>query len=468
LQAHSSRRLSPEGEACDLTASSAVRRQRHETTGTHVRASRSALNGDIRLDTDVEMRPLSREESIREAVILSFCDPLSDQCLLLLDLSSREWRRLLDWLDISGLALYFLDRMMELQLCGLVPPAVIDRLQQNLLDNTKRTRGMIAESVAIQKEFQESCLSYATLKGFSLSPLSVPKPELRHQFDLDFLVAEENVSLARHILERRGYRLYAISGRSWEFKINEMPGVPLRDLYKDLPGRSVELHVEVPVRGRPSMLERKEERDFYGISMPVLSPIDLFLGQGLHAYKDICSEFSRAAHLLEFRRHVLARCNDNAFWNELRVVAEENPAASLGLGVVTQLITHVMGDFAPEAFTSWTVHRLPSSALFWVDLYGRHTVCKKFPGDKLYLLLQKELEFAGVPAKRSLQKALLPLRLPPPAVMASANEPLSRRIRRYLLQLDVFLSRLRFHVVEGLRYTRESRLWLQRMNRMVR
>ena len=45
--------------------------------------------------------------------------------------------------------------------------------------------------------------------------------------------------------------------------------------------------------------------------MPVLSPVDLFLGQGLHAYKHVCSEFSRVAHLLEFRRHVLARRDDH-------------------------------------------------------------------------------------------------------------------------------------------------------------
>jgi len=158
---------------------------------------------------------------MHETVLLTFCDPLPKQCSRLLNLSKKEWRKLLDWLDISGLALYFLDRMRELQLCNMLPPGVLTRLKQNLRDNVERTRGMIAESVALQQEFQKACLSYATLKGFSLCPSSVPKPELRHQFDLDFLIAEKNVFEARGILERRGYRLYAISGRSWEFKINE-------------------------------------------------------------------------------------------------------------------------------------------------------------------------------------------------------------------------------------------------------
>jgi hypothetical protein len=296
----------------------------------------------------------------------------------------------------------------------------------------------------------------------------VPRPELRHQFDLDFLVMEKSAPEARQVLELRGYRLCAISGRSWEFKINEIPGVSLKDLYKDSPGRSVELHIEADIPGAPSMLERKEEREFYGISMPVLSPVDLFLGQGLHVYKDICSEFSRTAHLLEFRRHVLARRHDDAFWNELRSVAAENPRASLGLGVVTQLITHVMGIFAPEALTSWTVERLPQPVLLWIQIYGRSAVFKTFPGNKRYLLLQRELEAAGVPIKRSLRRALLPLRLPPPVIRASANENLLLRIRRYRLQVKYILFRLRFHIVEGIRYSWESRRWQQKIKRGVR
>jgi hypothetical protein len=309
---------------------------------------------------------------------------------------------------------------------------------------------------------------YATLKGFSLCPGSVPKAELRHQFDLDFLVAEESAREARQILERRGYRLYAISGRSWEFKINERPVVSLIDLYKDSPGRAVELHVEANVPGCPGLLGRIERRDFYGIRVPVLSPVDLFLGQGLHVYKHVYSEFARAAHLLEFRRHVLLRRGDDAFWDGLRSIAEDNPRAVLGLGVVTQLITRAMGDFAPEALTSWTVHRLPRSARLWIDLYGRRVIFDRFPGSKLYLLLRNELESAGVPVKCFLAQSLLPRRLPPAVIRASARETLPARIGRYRLQLSFMLGRLRFHIVEGIRYTWESYRWRQKINRPIR
>jgi hypothetical protein len=419
------------------------------------------------LNTNLASNFLSREQLLREAVLLTFCDPLPEQCGRLEDLSESQWQKLLHWLDIGGLALYFLDRMAELQLCDMLPPGVLARLQGNLHDNIGRTRGMAAESVAIQQEFQGAGLLYAMLKGFSLCPESVPKAELRHQFDLDFLVAEESAREAQQILEHRGYRLYAISGRSWEFKINERPVASLNDLYKDSPGRAVELHIEASVPGHPGLLDRIEKRDFHGIRMPVLSPVDLFLGQGLHVYKHVYSEFARAAHLLEFRRHVLLRRDDDTFWDGLRSIAEENPRAVLGLGVVTQLITHVMGDFAPEALTSWTVHHLPRPARLWIDLYGRRVVFDHFPGSKLYLLLQNELESAGVPVKRSLGQALLPRRLPPAVIRASARETLPARIGRYRLQLSFMLSRLRFHIVEGVRYTWESYRWRQKIDRLI-
>lgn len=402
---------------------------------------------------------------MREAALLIFCEPFPAQCFRLQNLSGKEWRSLLRWLDISGLALYFLDRIVGLKLANWLPSTVLARLQENLADNTERTRGMIAELIAIQQEFQKARLSYANLKGLTLWPSSVPRPELRSQFDLDFLVAEESAPEARSILEQRGYRLYVVSGRSWEFKLNEKPGVSLKDLYKALPSHAVELHIESNVPGCSSPLERIESRNLHGCRMPVLSPIDLFLGQGLHAYKHVCSEFSRVAHLLEFRRHVLLRRDDPVFWSKLRSKGEEHLRASMGLGVVTLLITHVMGDFAPEALTDWTVGRLPRSARLWVETYGRRAVFGSIPGSKLYLLLQRELEAAGVPVKRSLRQILLPVRLPPPVIRAFPNETFAVRLSRYRMQLNFIFFRLRFHIVEGLRYARESHRWQRQIDR---
>src|SRR5271170_362294 len=161
---------------------------------------------------------LRKEQLMREAALGILCDASSNRRWQLQNLSEKEWWRLVRWLDISGLALYFPNRVLELELCEMLPSDILARLQQNLLDNSKRTRGMIAESVSIQQEFQKAGLSYAVLKGFSLWPCSVLKPELRSQFDLDFLIDEKSLPEARQILERKGYCLFDFSGRSWSFK----------------------------------------------------------------------------------------------------------------------------------------------------------------------------------------------------------------------------------------------------------
>lgn len=409
---------------------------------------------------------LSREQQTREAVLLCFSGPLPAQIEPLLQLAPREWKKLLLWLGVSGLALYFLDRLVHSGLSEALPKSVVEDLQQKTKDNAQRTRGMVDESVAIQLEFQEASLCYAVMKGISLSPSSVPRPELRHQFDLDYLMAEKDALKARLILERRGYRLYAIKGKEWGFRINETPNVSVKDLYKDLPYRSVELHLDTDASDQSSRLSRVQYRNMFGIRMPVLSPVDIFLGQALHAFKDLSNGFCRTAHLLEFYRHVLARYNDDEFWREIRDRAESDPKTCLKIGMVTYLITSSMGNFAPEALTSWTIDTLPFPACLWVDLYGRRVVFEKPPGSKLYLLLQKELEAAGVSASRPATKSLLPSRLPPAVIRAAEDETLSTTIARYRVQVRFLFSRLRFHLVEGLRYTAETYRWRRHRDRL--
>jgi len=83
----------------------------------------------------------------------------------LLGLSHKEWQNLLNRLDTSGLALYFFDRMRDLSLLEIL--ASFARLKENLTENSERINAMIAESVSIQRRFQEAHVSYASLKGYN-------------------------------------------------------------------------------------------------------------------------------------------------------------------------------------------------------------------------------------------------------------------------------------------------------------
>lgn len=395
----------------------------------------------------------------REAVLLSFCDPLPEQCSRMRHLSRRSWQKLLLWLDLSGLALYFFDRAVELRLTDFVPAPVLESLEQRMIQNTRRTQSMIAESITLQREFQRAGLCYAVLKGLSLWPNSVPSPELRLQFDLDYLVSDEDLQEARDILVHSGYRPSASSERCWKFVRNERSGLTLKDVYRDTGSWAVELHDLSGGSERISPLQRLERSELCGFSMPVLSPVDLFLRQGLHAYKDVCSQFFRLALLIEFYRHVRFRRDNDVFWKALHREAHGNPQAALGLGVIILLIGQVMGEFAPEALTHWTVDRLPRPARLWVATYGRQIVLGSFPGSKLYRLLKRELEAGDSQQSSSLSCLPAPVMRDFPIETFSIRLIRFVRLLRYRIQLDLIPNRLRFYGVEGLRLAWETRRW---------
>jgi hypothetical protein len=408
---------------------------------------------------------LKNEQLIRQSLLLIICESHPPNCAWLRSLTPGQWRSLLRWLDLSGLALYFFDRIAKSQWADHLPDEVFSALERRLIENTQRTRSMIEESIAIQRQFQKSGLCYAVVKGLSLWPNSVPSPELRLQFDSDYLLADEDMQEAQSILMRRGYLPRTSSERCWKFIRNEQRWLTLKDVYKDTGSWAVELH-DVPAGSvQTSPLLSLERRELFGLSMPTLSPIDVFLRQGLHAYKDVCSQFFRIALLVDFYRHVLFYHDDDAFWKALHREAKGNPRAALGLGVVTLLITQVIGEFAPEALTHWTVDRLPRPARLWVTTYGRRSVLGSFPGSKLYRLLVRDLEAEEIPTGLSLRQSPIPSRLTAHPKLSFRKESFSDRIIRfvrlipYRMQLDLIPSRLRFYGVEGLRLAWEARRW---------
>jgi len=403
-------------------------------------------------------------------VLSSFNDPSGKELQVLKNLTPRQWQKLLHWLDTSGLALYFLDRLSELNAIEILPLAIHSRLEKNLADNTQRMEQIITEFLAIQKSLLSADISFAILKGFSLWPHSVPRLELRSQLDLDFLIKQDHATQAREILEARGYSLHAISGDTWEFKADPGRIKSIKDLYKPGLSRTIELHIEPRTANSAeynSRLSQLRKVMFRGYPMPVLSPIDLFIGQGLHLYKHICSEFSRTAHVVEFRRHIVERYHDHEFWRALQANLEFRPGIRLRVALVIYLISRVTGSFAPQILTAWIAEGLPADAILWVDRYGARAVLASFPGSKLYLLLQQSMEVCGVISDRSIQRSLLPRSLPQRIDSAAENENIFARVKRHQRQLSYTFLRARFHAVEALRYFCESYRWRHSRNGLV-
>lgn len=426
---------------------------------------------------------LTREEQIRRGVLRVVSNGSLEELALLTGVTAREWHRQLHWLDVSGMALYLFDRLRELDHSDLLPASIGLRLKENLADNTLRTKSMIAEAVAIRDAFEQSGLSFALSKGISLSPDAVARPELRSQLDIDFLIALGDIPEAEKILKGRGYYVHAANGRTWEFKTYAAPSGSMRNLYRDVPWRTVELHTESTAEGRRSRLAKREKRVTCGIEMPVQCASDIFIGQGLHLFKHASTPHYRASQLVEFHRHLRTRRGNENFWREVEVRAAETGAAAWALGVSTLLVEQILGECTSESFASWTVARLSRPVRLWVEMYGWRSALGGMLGNKLYLLLVWELEKEGLEARRPVLSSahgpeevsevsqeprparvkLVPRRLPPMVLRGQAGESLGTRAARYRLQIKYVTTRLRFHLVEGLKLLSQWRQWRRRL-----
>ena len=382
-------------------------------------------------------------------------------------LSIRDWHRGLHWLDASGLALYFRQRVASSCLDKCIPAEILNALDQRLEDNKQRTVGLFREFEAINNAFQKSGAHYVNLKGFTLIPDYCPDPSLRCQFDLDFMISHSELGLCQAILESFGYAVTGRHGNVVELKAGGGRVPSIRDLYKPRSQRSVEVHFVPPSEATPTRedrgLLRRQNRVWNGVTFPALSDVDMFLAQANHLFCHLKSEWTRISWLLEFRTFVSARRGDTKFWHDVRNQATTRDEGALAVGIAVLLATKAFGDFGPPELLGWSIEAVPRSVRLWLDRYGKTVLLSDFPGTKLYLLLDGELS-NGENARKAIWGKLFPLHRPPRITCPESRRSF-RTVRASLSQMWFTLFRLRFHVVEGSRYVIAAQQWKRRMSR---
>ncbi len=407
------------------------------------------------------------DREVVEAVLSVFSEPelRARQSIAMVEL--RQWARSCNWLDASGMALYFLAQVESAGIEGVLPIEVLTRLRQNRSDNRARTAALFADFVSLNQAFQQAGIDFCNLKGFTLTPDSSPSPELRCQLDLDFLVDGKHVDLCSALLVDAGYVLTGSTRTVREFKTGVYDLVRIEDHYKPRPQRSVELHFTSDAAtqqpARDPRLDRLNTRAWEGGDFPVLSDADQFLAQVKHLFAHLCSPSTRLSWLLEYKRNLDAHATSQRFWNDVRDRSRDDRTTPIAIGVATLLATRLFGGEAPAYLNTWTLDRLPIGIRLWAETHGANNFLQGHSATKRYLLLRDELH----PNDRTWQKekraSLLPLRRVPRIVHVDPSGGPTRRLRAELLQLRYILFRLRFHVVEGLRYVREAARWKRQL-----
>lgn len=386
-----------------------------------------------------------------------------------------EWAGSLSWLDQSGLALYFWQRLKELGAESAIPLQLQARLAKNLEDNRLRVAEMAEEFDQLNLHFGEAGVEYAALKGFALIPEYCPEASLRTQYDYDYVVRPQSLDRAEQVLRAAGYIRKKL-GEDHPV-VYYRPTLPLplpscaEGLFSAQLQRTVELHLRLGYAeqekiclGAPEdALDRAGWRTWEGRSFRGLTDEDALSFQVLHAFRHILHNWCRLSVFLEIAHFLERRSADSEFWRRFAERAGGLPRMADAGGVVLSLVARLFGGRVPGALSAWTTEPLPPALTLWVERYGVFSALENFSGNKFSLFLHREF-IQDPDAWRAIQRRrLLPLHWPHRVAQATSPQ-LRSRLKAGRKQGFHSLRRLAFHGAAVFRYFFE----LPRWNRVLR
>jgi hypothetical protein len=315
-------------------------------------------------------------------------------------LNPQESRDFLRWLDRSGLALSFLNRLQVHEAIALIPPDLHLALRRRLDRNVERVRDMLGEFHRLMAAFREHGVFVATLKGFTLVPDFCEDISLRHQTDFDFFIAPESVELAAAALDSRGYLSLRLS-KTGESSFTTPPRhVPSRrdDLYLPQHHRQVELHtsvwedcpwltVDVPC----DFLRNSQPVSVHSVQCFGLALEDKFLVHVLHLFRHSfrCS-WIRLSWLLEIVRCMDIHRHDTLLWRRVITRAGEERVMKGIFAFVLDLANRLFACCAPTPLLSWSSEAVSRPTHAWLDNFSLDWAISDWPGNLSNLLISGE------------------------------------------------------------------------------
>jgi Uncharacterised nucleotidyltransferase len=314
-------------------------------------------------------------------------------------IETREGRSLLGWLDKSGVALVFRNRLQEFGELSRIPAAWRLSLEQRLASNGERTRDILAEFQRINTSFDHAGVSAIALKGFTLIPDFCGDASLRHQSDLDFLVAPGNVKAAAKALQTLGYSANLLNDSGETCFTTPLRHVPSPDdsLYALQRHRQVDLHVSlwedspwISLQPPADCLERAEPHSFQGINHHRLALEDRFLFQVLHVFRHALRSWIRVSWLFEIARCIEIHKADADLWNRVIGRAGNANLMKSAFAYMLGLCQRMFQTPIPLPMQHWTAPASSAPLRTWLDRFAVDWALADWPGSLDNLLLTPE------------------------------------------------------------------------------
>lgn len=394
----------------------------------------------------------------------------------------RDWEDTLEWLDHSGIALLFWNRLKELGKERAVPAAIGERLERNLADHRIRVARMVEEFDSINRCLEKANVKYAVLKGFALIPEYCPDIFLRTTYDYDYLVDPESLDCAECALRAAGFlrKEGAEDHPIVYFQNPHGPPSPLgrSDLYSAALPRTFEMHyrfwdatpVKIPLALRVDPLLGVRLRgpsslgSLPGLSIErpvhfyVLAEEDELIFQVLHVFRHILRNWCRLCSLLDIAHFLKHRAPDIAFWDRFLDRLKYSRPLSEIAGVVFLLTAAVFGAAIPAPVSAQTILNMRRSLVLWVERYGQDSALGNFSDNKFGLFLHHEFIQDDATWRAIQRSCLFPIHRPNRTAHTS-DPTLSSGWAARLRQWSYVGRRLKHHLVTTLQYRLESPRW---------
>lgn len=394
-----------------------------------------------------------------------------------LSFDQSEWTRALAWLDLSGLALYFWQRMKSIKAEEALPHHVQAQLGKSCEENCARVAAIEKEFMILSKLFEDAGVEHAVLKGFALVPDYCPDPTLRTQYDHDYLVRPDSLRRAEEFLQSAGYvRKNPAEDHPIVYirpALEVDPFAELLGLYSAGLGRSIELHLRlwdsaeenIELRLPEDFLDRVRRRPWRGSEYPALSDEDSLVFQVLHAFRHILRNWCRLSVFLEIAHFLRRQASDSNFWARYHSRIKTLTCVPEASEMVFSLAEKLFGGSARPEIKARRPSRISPVVDLWIERYGHRAALANFRNNKSSLFLHGEFVDDRSAWAKIWRRRLFPMHRPhrlPDVLCKRGPQGLGRRWAEHLH----ILRRFKFHAFSALCYAWEYPQW--RLHRRAR